>query len=245
MSQGRNWGKCVEIVSKILTELSTELSKTKGEERRSCFCARVDEGKMFYFFGGWVRDGVVRGIPDDDIPDLDMRIESRELADKFLDTVRMCGMVKSSVRDAEGYGLLKIVLVLPGSDAVYPIDINYPHEGADKTKMLCDFTANNLCMGADGSIWTRYFPGNGIVGESKQSWLGTCLRDATNKTLRWMVPKFYTDDSQIKHFKLEDEARRVMLQMEKRQTKMVLKGFEFPEDGTASSVTGFMLPTPE
>jgi len=215
----KDWNKCVEIVFGILSRLVFQ-TLTKEERESST--------RHFYVFGGYVRDMLV-GKSGEEICDLDLRIESRQVVDKFLEMTKMCGMVRSSARNLDGYGLLKMVLVLPGSDAEYSLDINYPHEDADQTKMLCDFTCNNLCLDKDGTIWTRFYPGKSVG--SRQTWTATCIRDATKKTLRWTVPKFYSTDITItKH-------------MEQRLTKMSGKGFHFPQDGSALSVTGFEITT--
>jgi len=248
----KDWNKCVEIVFNILSFL-TEKEK---EKNRKIFGSGENPGgeknpgggEDFYVFGGYVRD-LLQGKSGDEICDLDLRIESRDIADNFLDMVKMCGMLQSYERKVEDYGLLKMVLVLPGSDVEYELDINNPHEDADRTKMLCDFTCNNLCLYPDGSIKTRYYPGK-ITGGSEQAWLTKCIRDATTGTLCWMIPQWYATDFSKQEdedgpfsFSKQDEAEKVMTQMKKRVTKMLKKGFRFPKDKSSWSVTGFVLKT--
>ena len=179
-----------------------------------------------FIYGGYVRD-ILRCQP---YQDMDIRVSSREVAIKFIQSLEHCQRMisletrtftESALPDID-YQSFSMTIQTPSTMAL-KIDISYSSAIVLEENSLnnCDFTANNLMMDITGNISTRikaYQIGKGRE-YSDVEWTTKCIRDCMEGKLVWMIPnRFSKSLSPI-------VKNSFMAKMNMRLDKMLRKGF--------------------
>jgi hypothetical protein len=203
-----------------------DLKFVLSEIQRHCEPSYIPGVNNPFIYGGYVRD-ILRGQP---FQDMDIRVSSREVAMKFIQSLEQCHrMISLETRTFTetdfpdiDYQSFSLTIQTP-TTAALKIDISYSAAVVLEEDSLnnCDFRANNLVMDITGNISTRvkaYQIGKGREYNDAE-WTAACIRDCINRKLVWMIPnRFSTNLSPIAR-------NSFMAKMNMRLDKMLKKGF--------------------
>ena len=191
-----------------------------------------------FVYGGYVRD-TLRGQP---FTDMDIRVPCYDIAAKFIEWLVQCDRIisletrthtKTDLPDID-YQSFSMVIQTQRT-AELKIDISYSSALwlGEFSMNSCDFTANNLMMDINGSIFTRI---NAYQIEknneySEAEWTAKCIRDCIEGKLVWMIPNRFSEGL------LSSAKNSFMEKMNMRLDKMLSKGFVL----TGEHLTSFRL----
>jgi hypothetical protein len=213
--------------------------------------------KVFYIYGGYVRDSLL-GIPYNDI---DLFIQYEFLVINFIKFLESCGRLVRAQQiyatTSENHKNLasldnlcndtKLYNYDSGYYSMYKVDIEYDgeivslditHDNSSDYPVMeqntetCDFTVNNLVLYHDGNINARLPPPNSL-NLTPYEWKCRCIRDCIQKKLFWMV-----DKSSTYHREIDKHAIKMKI-LEKRLEKMIDKGFEDTKENLCSIPLNF------
>lgn len=136
----------------------------------------VEESRIFYVYGGAVRD-ILRGC----VPrDYDIYIHDYKNLEHFINFLKTSDRLRKLTRHQDSYPTLSIV-VQTNNTTQCLVDI-VTCSSADNR---CDFTCNNLVLTREGHIATRVAPTDSYYTPTG-SWLSQCINDAVNTKLRYV-----------------------------------------------------------
>lgn len=169
--------------------------------------------RSFFVYGGVPRDL----LRNDKFHDIDVYVQDKRNVKNFCTFLKRADRLRAESHNQRGgnnqYSSTILDVQTSRSDHLQ-VDITSHHKSF--IGGLCDFTCNNLVLTSDGNITTRVPPPPNVPSAM---WTLTCIRDAIEGKLCWMIP-----DKAVKHLtpKSYNEFRN---KMDERYQKMIAKGF--------------------
>lgn len=180
----------------------------------------TDKSKLFYIYGGAVRD-IIRNTKPNDI---DVYIKDEVNIVSFLDFLRRSDRLRKETCARNSGYMLKTIEIQTSMSTTCFIDItcDTSRDGAESSIYNCDFTCNNLIINREGNISTRLPPPRAYMNLSPPMWTVRCIGDALAGNLVFMVP-----DELINYM---SPRRYISMQakISQRINKLVARGFKQP-----------------